>query len=226
MPPSDRYTLGQLAQLAGVTPRTIRYYLANGLLPSPGQGAGVRYGTGHLGRTRLIKRLQQSHLPLAEIRARLERLSDGEVERLLEAPATPAPSSALDYVRDVLHGLQADASTAPARPRAVQAGPFRAATLDPTRATLALAGASPVPDPAAVPFPPARPAAPGAREASASFGGGRAAESRAPARSQWERISLSADVELHVRRPLDRLTNRRVDRLVAFARQLLVEDQP
>ena len=39
-------------------------------------------------------------------------------------------------------------------------------------------------------------------------------------RSTWERIPLAADLELHVRRPLDRETNRRLDRLLAFAREL------
>jgi hypothetical protein len=43
-------------------------------------------------------------------------------------------------------------------------------------------------------------------------------------RSQWDRIALAPDIELHVRRPLSRLVNKRVDRLVAAARQLLEED--
>ena len=56
------------------------------------------------------------------------------------------------------------------------------------------------------------------------------APSAAPAnlasRSQWERISLSPDVELHIRRPLSRLSNKRVERLITIARDLLEEDQP
>ncbi len=47
-----------------------------------------------------------------------------------------------------------------------------------------------------------------------------------PERSQWERIVLEPDVELHVRRPLSRIANKRVERLVAFARELLEEDRP
>ncbi|MEJ7695559.1 MAG: MerR family transcriptional regulator [Candidatus Limnocylindrales bacterium] len=35
-PPDARYTLTDLADLAGVTPRTVRYYLAQGLLPTVG----------------------------------------------------------------------------------------------------------------------------------------------------------------------------------------------
>ena len=50
------YSLTQLAKLADVTPRTIRYYISQGLLPSPGQqGPGTQYSDEHLERLRLIK---------------------------------------------------------------------------------------------------------------------------------------------------------------------------
>jgi len=45
-----------------------------------------------------------------------------------------------------------------------------------------------------------------------------------PDRSTWERVALTPDVELHLRRPLDRQTNKRVDRLIRIARELLEED--
>ena len=45
-------------------------------------------------------------------------------------------------------------------------------------------------------------------------------------RSQWERIVLAPDVELHIRRPLARAQNKQVDRLVTIARELLEEDRP
>ena len=47
-----------------------------------------------------------------------------------------------------------------------------------------------------------------------------------PERSQWERISLTPDLELHVRRPLSRLQNRQLARLLQLARGLLEEDMP
>ena len=47
-----------------------------------------------------------------------------------------------------------------------------------------------------------------------------------PDRSQWDRVALTQDVELHIRRPLGRDANRRVDRLISIARQLLEEDTP
>jgi hypothetical protein len=45
-------------------------------------------------------------------------------------------------------------------------------------------------------------------------------------RSQWDRIALTPNIEIHVRRPLGRLENRRVERLITIARQVLREEQP
>src|ERR687885_190264 len=45
-------------------------------------------------------------------------------------------------------------------------------------------------------------------------------------RSQWERITLAADVELHVRRPLTREQNRLVEQLLEAARKLFEEEVP
>ena len=56
-PDDARYTLTELADLAGVTPRTVRYYLAQGLLPGVGvAGPGAKYDDTHLARLRLIRR--------------------------------------------------------------------------------------------------------------------------------------------------------------------------
>ena len=43
-------------------------------------------------------------------------------------------------------------------------------------------------------------------------------------RSQWERIALTDDVELHIRRPLSRDANRRVERLLEQARRIFEEE--
>ena len=45
-----------------------------------------------------------------------------------------------------------------------------------------------------------------------------------PSRSQWERIVLTPEIELHIRRPLSRNQNRRVDRLVETARLIFKEE--
>jgi DNA-binding transcriptional MerR regulator len=68
-----QYRITELAGLAGVTPRTVRYYVAEGLLPPP-TGAGQRrlYGEEHLSRLLAIRDLKARYLPLGEIRRRLD----------------------------------------------------------------------------------------------------------------------------------------------------------
>lgn len=205
MPDNDAalYTIAELADLAGVTPRTIRYYLAQGLLPSPGQtGPGTRYSEMHLARLRLIRNLQAEHLPLAEIRRRLADLDDDQIVALAEQdqPAPPA-DSALDYVRSLLRETPA--------PYGRQPGPVRAL------ASMSL----PAYEPAAMALPPTP--APTSAE---RLGESHHSTAKPGERSQWERIVLATDVELHIRRPLGRTQNKRVDRLVTIARELLEED--
>ena len=43
-------------------------------------------------------------------------------------------------------------------------------------------------------------------------------------RSTWDHVVLNDDIELHIRRPLSRLRNRQVEKLLAAARDLLKED--
>src|SRR5919198_989441 len=113
--PSERLGIGALAERAGVTPRTVRYYVAEGLLPPPG-GTGQQrvYTHEHLLRLKAIRRLKEAYLPLGEIRHRLAGLSPGELQRLAEA-SPPPPGSALEYITAVL-------ATPPAWPQ-VAAGP-------------------------------------------------------------------------------------------------------
>jgi DNA-binding transcriptional MerR regulator len=85
------YKLEDLAREAGVAARTVRYYVQRGLLPAPAfRGRDTTYDDGHLVRLRAIKRLQEAHLPLDEIQARLEGASPAELERLAGGPA-PLP---------------------------------------------------------------------------------------------------------------------------------------
>jgi MerR family transcriptional regulator, copper efflux regulator len=61
--------IGELAQRAGVTPRTIRYYESLGLLgPSEREGSGFRYYTeAELARLQKIQALKELGLSLEEI---------------------------------------------------------------------------------------------------------------------------------------------------------------
>ena len=69
---ADGMGIAELARKAGVTPRTIRYYVVEGLLPAPaGQGQRRAYGQVHLDRLEAIRELKAAYLPLHEIRRRL-----------------------------------------------------------------------------------------------------------------------------------------------------------
>ena len=62
------YTLAELAEASGVAARTIRYYIARGLVPPPlAGGRSACYGEAHLERLAGIEKLQSRGLTLAQI---------------------------------------------------------------------------------------------------------------------------------------------------------------
>jgi len=78
-------TISNLAKRTGVSTRTIRYYVSEGLLPAPRlRGRYAEYGAGHLHRLRLITRMKDEFLPLREIRDRIAHLTEPEVLDYLE----------------------------------------------------------------------------------------------------------------------------------------------
>ena len=79
------YRIGELAELAGVTRRTVHYYINKGLIP-PAEGAGVNsyYTADHLNRIKLIRKLQELYLPLNEIRKIITPLDPDQVVEHLE----------------------------------------------------------------------------------------------------------------------------------------------
>ncbi len=215
----ERYRIAELAQATGLTPRTIRYYVAEGLLPPPeGAGPAAVYGAGHRDRLELIGRLKDQYLPLKEIRRHLATLTDDEVRAWLareeaqaeqgpvEAPAAaaaetrggtmemlaaaaPPPDSAADYLDRVL------GRAAESRPPGYQFPPAVPPIPLPS---------IPTPGAPRYPVPPRAPIVPAARE-------------------HWERIVLADGVELHVRE------DRRagvvpLEALIRAARKLLGEE--
>src|SRR4051794_26403139 len=107
-------TLQDLAQAVGVPERTIRYYIAEGLLPPPsGRGKAAFYTEEHLLRLRLVRKLSERRVPLAE--QRVQQLPVAEVRELLHeeqqlemqrrhAQAAPSPKA---YVAALLREAQA-----------------------------------------------------------------------------------------------------------------------
>jgi DNA-binding transcriptional MerR regulator len=95
LPNAERISLSELTEAAAVSVRTVRYYIAEGLLPPPeGAGPGSAYAQGHLDRLRLIQRLKEAYLPLKEIRRRLSGLGDDDVRGLLTEDDFRVPTNA------------------------------------------------------------------------------------------------------------------------------------
>jgi DNA-binding transcriptional MerR regulator len=90
--PDDRQqglTLGQLVEGSGVSKRTIRYYVQNKLIASPGRGAHALYPLSDVDRVHLIRRWQDLGRTLAEIGGVLACMSDAEVAVALKESAKP-----------------------------------------------------------------------------------------------------------------------------------------
>lgn len=74
-----KINIGQLAELSGVSRRTIRFYVQNGLLPPPlGAGRGHYYTEEHLRDLLRIKTLKENNLSLEEVAGRLHDQSEPE----------------------------------------------------------------------------------------------------------------------------------------------------
>jgi DNA-binding transcriptional MerR regulator len=107
-----RYAIGDLAELADVSRRTVRYYVQEGLLPAPfGVGRGNHYGREHLDQLLKVKALQESGRTLVEIRrllhgkgretARADSVAEQGVERTAYRRLTLAPGVELHVAGDV-----------------------------------------------------------------------------------------------------------------------------
>jgi DNA-binding transcriptional MerR regulator len=67
-------TLAELAEQSGIAARTIRYYIARGILDGPIKGGrGACYSAAHVARLDEIQKLQKNGLTLSEIARDLEK---------------------------------------------------------------------------------------------------------------------------------------------------------
>ncbi len=83
---TQAWSLAELSERSGVPPRTIRYYIARGLMDGPAvAGRGAEYTEKHLGRLRTVQQLQARGMMLADI-ARI--LAGGEEAAVLPEPET------------------------------------------------------------------------------------------------------------------------------------------
>ena len=81
----------------------------------------MRWSQEHLERLLLILELKDKHLPLAEIRHRLEAMSASEVSALLaNQRAEQSATSAADYVQKVLAGVRPGSSPPASKKKAAR----------------------------------------------------------------------------------------------------------
>jgi DNA-binding transcriptional MerR regulator len=81
---TERYSLDELATLAGVTARTVRYYIGQGLIDRPeGEKRGAHYLRRHLEQLLLVRRWTDAGLSLERVRELVEG-----------APEEPSPRAA------------------------------------------------------------------------------------------------------------------------------------
>ncbi len=95
------YKVSELAEKAGVTKRTIHYYISKGLLLPPiGSGVNSVYNDDHLERILLIKKLQAEFMPLNKIREYiLENPREKATPKLVKAKVTKASNQEI-YIKE------------------------------------------------------------------------------------------------------------------------------
>jgi DNA-binding transcriptional MerR regulator len=202
-------TLADLAAASGLQPRTIRSWVAQGILPGPlNRGPGARYPADTLQRVLAIRAMRDLlGMPLAAIRHELlvataEQVAAYAAKAAALAPeqsdllteAAPAPEAALDYLR----GLRKRASPMP--------------DAMPPPAASAPAFAAPPPQ-----------AGHGFEALEQRLGSGRAAPAARKARAEeWLRIPITPDVELAIRGRLDAESRAQLERCADLVRDILL----
>lgn len=83
---------------SGLTARTIRYYISEGLLPPAyGRGPSAVYDADHLLRLRYIQQLKAARLPLNDIKERLNGLTSDDLAVALKIEIEPTAESWRHY---------------------------------------------------------------------------------------------------------------------------------
>lgn len=202
-------TLAELADASGLQPRTIRSWVAQGLLSGPlSRGPGARYPADQLERLLAIRTMKDLlGMSLTDIRRELLVASADQIRLWAEKaegiapesplaasiPESPDPGAALDYFRS-LRARDSPSRSAPSGEDMVLSAP--AADLAPASGLEALE----------------RRLQPTSR---------RANPDRRARGEEWIRFSVTPDVELSVRGPLDPEQRARLERCADLMRYIL-----
>ncbi len=93
-----RYSMDDLESESGVSSRTIRYYISEGLLPPAyGRGPSAVYDADHMLRLRYIQQLKAARLPLNDIRERLNGLTSDDLAVALKIEMEPSSETWRHY---------------------------------------------------------------------------------------------------------------------------------
>lgn len=98
---TSTYTLSELAGLANLPARTVRYYIQIGLIPRPlSVGRRAHYGRAHLDRLLSIQKWQSAGLSLERIREVLDAPDEAQdLPRISTRPGTLVVRSHLQIAR-------------------------------------------------------------------------------------------------------------------------------
>ena len=191
-------SLADLAASSGLEPRTIRSWVAQGLLPPPlTRGPAARYPADTLSRLLAIRTMREAlGMSLSEIRKELLVASTEQIaayasraETLPRAspPVSNPASSALDYIVNLRTGAPKSAPSV-----------TTIASLTRPRAAAGLEALEP------------------------RLGEGRPEPPRKARAEEWLRIPVTPDVELTVRGPLDAEQRTRLERCADLIRDILL----
>ena len=185
------FLISELARKAGVSVRTIRYYIDQGLLPaSTTRGRYAHFNREHLQLLELIKKLKSIHLPLEEIKQILDATGEEDIPRLMnrlelpernaisvdtDMPAEAPGKAALEYISDLTSKRSVVQESRPSMDFSVRAFKLNYPAKKP-------------------PF--------------------------VSAAQTWVRLTLALGVELSYQTPNDPETERRIQELVKFAQSL------
>jgi DNA-binding transcriptional MerR regulator len=111
-------TIRQLAERAGVTQRTIRYYTDEGLIDAPVDKVRTpRYTERHLLQLLAAAKLKAGYLPLRVIRARMAGMDDADLNSVIDGVLVPVGTEeSLELAADVVapHHVERVIRSAPA----------------------------------------------------------------------------------------------------------------
>lgn len=197
--PDAAHTLDELCAMADVTVRTVRYYIAEGLLPPPtGHGAAARYSEDHLDRLLVIGAMKERYLPLREIRRTLDAMSARDIAETAGLIRQQSESTSGDAIAEA-PGSHAGPSSSPSPvgTMAMSPPPERSSAADYIADVLERDRR---PRGHAIRIPPPPPD---------------------PAETTWRRVPITADAELLIEEATYARRREQIESLVAWAQRIL-----